>query len=88
MLKRQLEQMTADPAAIDKMAYMDIIRSGAEAGLIKNVSRFREYREKRKIAEQSYEPITAEQIVLVLNDFCEDIRYLLSELEQRNKISD
>ena len=27
MLKRQLEQMMADPTAVDQMAYMDIVRS-------------------------------------------------------------
>ncbi len=55
MLKRQLEQMAADPAAIDKMAYMDVVRSGAEAGLIADVARFRDYREKRNITSHTYD---------------------------------
>ena len=88
MLKRQLAQMTADPAAIDKMAYMDVVRSGAEAGLITDVARFRDYREKRNITSHTYDQAKAEQIEAVLNDFRDDVRRLLAELERRNRATD
>jgi len=88
MLKRQLEQMAADPAEIDKMAYMDLVRSGAEAGLIADVARFRDYREKRNITSHTYDQTKAEQIVAVLSDFRDDIRLLLAELERRNCVAD
>lgn len=88
MLKRQLEQMAADPTTIDQMAYMDIVRSGAEAGLIADVARFRDYREKRNITSHTYDQAKAEQIVIVLNDFRDDIRLLLTELERRNRAVD
>ena len=88
MLKRQLEQMAADPAAIDKMAYMDVVRTGAEAGLIADIGRFRDYREKRNITSHTYDQIKAEQIVAVLGDFQNDVRLLLAELERRNRAAD
>jgi nucleotidyltransferase substrate binding protein (TIGR01987 family) len=88
MLKRQLRQMAADPAAIDKMAYMDVVRSGAEAGLIADVARFRDYREKRNITSHVYDQAKAEQIEAVLGDFRDDIRRLLTELELRNREPD
>lgn len=88
MLKRQLEQMTADPTAIDRMAYMDVVRSGAEAGLIADVARFRDYREKRNITSHTYDQSKAEQIESVLNDFRDDVRFLLTGLEQRNREAD
>ena len=88
MLKRQLEQMAADPAEIDKMAYMDLVRLGAEAGLIADVARFRDYREKRNITSHTYDQTKAEQIVAVLSDFRDDIRLLLAELERRNCVAD
>ena len=88
MLKRQLEQMATDPAAIDKMAYMDLVRSGAEAGLIADVARFRDYREKRNITSHIYDQTKAEQIVAVLDDFRDDIHLLLAELERRNRAVD
>lgn len=34
MINRQLERMASDPSAIDRMSYMEIIRSAAEAGLV------------------------------------------------------
>ncbi len=85
MLKRQLEQMSADPASIDTMGYMDIIRTGAEAGLIQDIARYRDYREKRNITSHTYDQAKAEQIVSILKDFREDIRHLLAELERRNR---
>ena len=85
MLKRQLEQMSADPAAIDTMGYMDVVRTGAEAGLIKDIARYRDYREKRNITSHTYDQAKAEQIVSVLNDFRDDVRHLLAELEHRNR---
>lgn len=88
MLKRQLELMTADPASVDSMAYMDIVRSGAEAGLIVDVERFRDYRVKRNITSHAYNERKAEEIVSVLKDFRDDIRYLLAELEKRNREAD
>lgn len=88
MLKRQLERIAADPSSVDTMAYMDVIRSGAEAGLVRDVARFRDYREKRNITSHTYDVQQAEKIVAVLADFREDVRHLLEELERRNLESD
>ena len=85
MLKRQLEQMSADPAAIDAMGYMDVIRTGAEAGLIPDIARYRDYREKRNITSHTYDQAKAELIVSILGDFRDDVRQLLTELERRNR---
>ncbi len=85
MLKRQLEQMSADPASIDTLGYMDVIRSGAEAGLIQDIARYRDYREKRNITSHTYDQAKAEQIVSILKDFRNDVRHLLAELERRNR---
>ena len=85
MLKRQLEQMSADPAAIDTMGYMDVIRTGAEAGLVQDIARYRDYREKRNITSHTYDQAKAEQIVSILKDFRDDVRHLLAELERRNR---
>jgi nucleotidyltransferase substrate binding protein (TIGR01987 family) len=88
MLKRQLEQMAADPATVDKMTYMEVIRSGAEAGLVADVARFKNYRDKRNITSHTYDKEKAEEIVAVLRDFASDVRYLLEELEKRNRATD
>lgn len=83
MLKRRLEEMAADPSSVDAMAYMDIVRSGAEAGLVRDVARFRDYREKRNITSHTYDARQAEKIVAILADFREDVRHLLVELERQ-----
>lgn len=88
MLKRELERMAADPASVDSMAYMDVVRSAAEAGLVRNVARFRDYREKRNITSHTYDVRQAEQIVAVLEDFREDVRHLLVEIEKRGADAD
>ena len=84
MVKRQLEQILPDPSSVDKMPYMDVIRSGAEAGLITDVSRFRAYREKRNITSHTYDSEKAEDILAMLPAFCDDIGRLINELERRN----
>jgi len=80
MLKRHLERLAADPANVDAMAYMDVIRSGAEAGVVADVARFRDYREKRTITSHTYDAAQAEKIVAVLEHFRTDVRYLLDAL--------
>jgi len=85
MMKRQLEQMSPDPAAIDKMAYMDIVRSAAEAGLVTDVARFKDYRDKRNITSHTYNQAKAEKIEAILQAFRDDMRSLLAELEKRNR---
>ena len=84
MMRRQLERMSADPAAADKMAYMDIVRSAAEAGLLDDISRFKDYRDKRNITSHTFNQAKAEKIEAILPAFREDMRYLLAELEKRN----
>jgi nucleotidyltransferase substrate binding protein (TIGR01987 family) len=88
MLKRQLEQIAASPPEIDRMTFMQVIRSGAEAGLVADVVRFKDYREKRNITGHTYNREKAEAIVAVLRDFASDMRFMLTELERRNRAAD
>ena len=85
MMKRQLEQIAANPSEVDGMTYMQLIRSAAEAGLIGDVPRFRDYRDKRNLTSHTYNKRKAEEIVSVLDNFMTDARFLLSELERRNR---
>jgi nucleotidyltransferase substrate binding protein (TIGR01987 family) len=88
MLKRQLRQMATHSSSVDQSAYMDIIRAGAAAGLIADVARFRDYREKRNLTSHTYDQSKAEQIEAVLPDFRDDVRFLLSALERLNRAND
>lgn len=84
MLRRQLEQIAANPAEIREMAFMDMIRSGAEAGLVKNVPFYRVFREKCNITSHAYDETKAEEVVAVLQDFLVEMQFLLHELTRRN----
>ena len=84
MLRRQLEQIVINPAELREMAFMELIRTGAEAGLLSEVSRFRIYREKRNITSHTYDEERAEEVVTILANFVQDMRYLLDELKRRN----
>ena len=84
MLKRQLEAMSASPTEIDQMTFMQVVRAGADAGLMPDVGRFQDYRGKRNITSHTYDQGKAEEIVSVLRDFASDVRFLLGELERRN----
>jgi nucleotidyltransferase substrate binding protein (TIGR01987 family) len=87
-LRRQLEQMAATPASVDEMTFMQVIRSAAEAGLVRDVARFRTYRETRNITSHAYAKDKAEAVLGVLPAFVDDVAVLLAELERRNRAAD
>ncbi len=83
LIKQKLGQTAADPAAIDKMAYIDVIRAAAEAGLIDNVNAYKDYGDKRTITTKAYEQATAQLFIAILPTFLDDMKRLLTELEKR-----
>ena len=87
-MKRQLEQMSPVPSSIDELTFAQVLRAAAEAGLISDVQRFRQYREARNITSHSYNRAKAEQVVAVLPRFADDAAYLLAQLETRNRGGD
>ena len=88
MLRRQLEQIVPSPAELRAMAFMDLIRTGAEAGLVDDVARYRLYREKRNITSHTYDDERAEEVLSALKPFLADVRHLLAELKRRNPSDD
>jgi nucleotidyltransferase substrate binding protein (TIGR01987 family) len=87
-MKRQLAQIVPVPSTVDEMTFMQVVRAAAEAGLVPNVSRFHEYREARNITSHSYDRQKAQRIVAEVPRFAEDVGYLLSRLEARNRAGD
>ncbi|MCF6180109.1 MAG: nucleotidyltransferase substrate binding protein [Geopsychrobacter sp.] len=86
MLRRQLEQMAANPAEIRQQAFMDMVRLGAEAGLVKEVSPFHIYRDKRNMTSHTYDESKAEEVLAVMPQFVEDLQFLLTKLKERNHV--
>ena len=83
-MKRQLEEIVAVPSSVDEMTFLQVVRAAAEAGLVSDVSRFREYREARNITSHSYDRTKAERIAAELPRFAADVAGLLARLEARN----
>ena len=82
MLERQLNIM-AIAANIDKLAYRDLLRVGAEKGLIDNPVVWFDYREKRNITSHTYDIAKAELIYKVLPEFLRHVRSFIKHLEAK-----
>jgi nucleotidyltransferase substrate binding protein (TIGR01987 family) len=84
MLKRQLEQELPSSDELDHQPFKEIIRIGAERGLIAAPERWFAYRDKRNITSHTYDEQKARAVYSVLNDFAADAADLLTRLKIRN----
>jgi len=55
MLKRRIELDSPNPAAVDAMSFKDLLRDGAERGLIEDVEKWMIYRDQRNITARTYD---------------------------------
>jgi nucleotidyltransferase substrate binding protein (TIGR01987 family) len=84
MLKRQLEQELPSSEELDHLPFKELIRLGAERGLITDPLRWFDYRDKRNITSHTYDEAKARQVFSVLTDFSADAADLLSILKTRH----
>lgn len=83
MLKRRLECDLPNAQSVDAMSYRVLIRTGAEQGLLENVEAWFVYREKRNMTSHTYDAAKAAEVFRALPAFQDDVRTLLSRLQQR-----
>ena len=88
MIRRQLERIVASPATLREMAFMDLIRTAAEAGLLRAAPPFKVYRDMKDLTSHTYDAKRAEEVVAVVDDFLHDVRFLLEQLRERNRETD
>lgn len=81
MLKRRLEMDLPSADAVDGMSYRALMRTGAEYGLLEDVSAWFVYRDKRNIISHTYNAAKAAQVFAVLPGFAQHARALLSALK-------
>ncbi len=84
MLRRQLELEAASPDEFDAGNFRDVLRAGAEKGLVGNVEDWFAYRRMRNITSHTYDHGKALQVYQGTLKFISDARALLAALEQRN----
>ncbi|MDQ6955484.1 MAG: nucleotidyltransferase substrate binding protein [Mariprofundaceae bacterium] len=84
MLKRRLEMDAPSAEAIDAMSYREMIREGAERGLIDEPVVWFDYRQKRNLTTHTYNANVAQEVYQSAVAFANHAQKLLSALEQRN----
>jgi len=84
MLKRRLEMDVPSPELIDGMSFREMIREGAERGMIDDPRVWFEYRQKRNLTTHTYDEKVAQDVYLAAVAFASDAQALLAALLQRN----
>lgn len=84
MLRRQIEAEAASPDEVDTFNFRDVLRVGAEKGLIADVEAWLRYRQMRNITAHTHDHHKARQVYQGALLFLSDARALLTALEARN----
>lgn len=85
LLKRQLEAMSANPSEFDQMSFPDMIRSGAERGLLANGwDEWRRFRDARNATSHAYNEKKANEVFERIPAFRDEAAFLLARLAERN----
>ncbi len=84
MLKRRLELDAPSPETIDAMSFREMIREGAERGLIDDPRAWFNYREKRNLTSHTYDEEVARDVYQAALAFLADAGSLLAALQERN----
>ncbi len=84
MILRQLEQIVPAPSGLRELNFRDLIRTAADAGLVREAPPFWLYREKRNITSHAYNEAKAEEVLTVIEPFARDMHFVLEQLKKRN----
>jgi len=84
MIRRQLAQIVSNPQDLAQSTFADLIRSAADAGLLRDVKNFLVYRDARNRTNHTYEEDTAEDVVKVIPDFSKEASFLVEQLRKRH----
>lgn len=86
MLRRYLEAAAANPSEFDAADFHYLIRSGNEQGLLLGAwPDWRKYRDMRSKTSHTYDENVALKVVQGIPGFLEEARYLLAQLESRQR---
>ena len=83
ILKRYLSLETPAPELIDTMSFQELIREGAQKGVIKNAEKWLSYRHKRNMTSHTYHAETAAIVYKTTLAFYQDAFALLSKLKEK-----
>jgi nucleotidyltransferase substrate binding protein (TIGR01987 family) len=82
-MRRVLEAEAAYPEEVDALPFRDVIRLGAEKGIIENPEDWFSFREERNISSHTYDEAKAAAVYAMARRFAPAARILLARLEVR-----
>jgi len=86
MLKRCLEQSEASIEVVDQLSFPDLIRKGAEKGLVLHSwDKWTLYRLARNKTSHTYDSDAAREVLVIIPDFLEEANYLFEQINKRNE---
>ena len=84
MLKRYLEQVSANPAEFDQMSFQDLIRTANEQGLLQgDWTDWKQYRDMRSRTSHTYDEAVALAVVQGIEKFLDEAVFLQNKLQQK-----
>lgn len=83
LLRRFLSEIESSRAEISEMFFNDIIRLGCKRGLLLNdLEVWDKYRRLRNLSSHNYDEFNAEDIIVIIPVFIEDIDYELKKIKE------
>ena len=84
ILRRFLSETEASKAEISEMPFNDLIRLGCKRGLLLNdLETWDKYRKARNASSHNYDGFNADNIVIIIPIFIEDIDYELAKIKEK-----
>ena len=81
MLKRRLEFDLPNSHSVDAMSFRDLIRTGAERGLITDADAWMVFRDRRNITSHTYDAVKAAAVAASIAPFAERAGELLANFQ-------
>lgn len=81
LLRRALIERAASADRVTDLSFNDLLRGAADAGLMQDTARWREWREMRNATSHAYDETKAQAVAMRAAAFAEDAASLLKALE-------
>ena len=89
MIKRYLEQVSANPAEVDGLDFRNLIRRAGQQSLLHSeLDAWMGYRANRGTTSHTYNEERAERVFQGIPEFLAEARHLLKALQKKNELLD
>ena len=83
MLELQLALTAPSAQTIDHLSFRDLVRTGAEKGLVADPEKWFQFRELRNMTAHTYDEAKADRVYKFLPDFLNSAKTLLQKLSEK-----